>query len=1215
MSRYIVALVALLFGFLGPAQASENGTVSASKPPPAPVGWPQLLRDNAHSSVSPDIKLSASTASKLGLFWMSALRNADIGSPVVAYSSALGRTVAYVGDERGDVIAYDALTGMTLWSTSIGIGDSVRSSPLVAPDGSVWVGTAGSSTIAKLNGSTGQILCSLAAPHTLNSSFMYASPAGGVPTVYTATNHSGIASGPELAINASNCAVIWSFDDWLTLSGAWATPAFGVDVNGKSRVYVGTADPDSTMYAVDATTGKEVWKYSALNPPDATYDIGAAATISAPGNNSFANGVLYFPSKYGILYALDLTTGKLIWQYNFNKAASVVEGGRSAAALYKTNLVFGMANGVEAVDAVTGKLIWHYVDASKQEVLSSPAIAGPSGDEIVVAADVTGLVTVLRLSDGALLYKYQTGNYVTSSPAIIDGHIFIDSSDGFLYDFANGGYNVASPNTTIKSPATGSDVANPGATLTISGTATSNSGNGVKSIQLAVQRGGPAGPWYDAASGMWSGGATNNFVNVDTPGKPTSTWSFALPVNSAGSTFQVTANAVDEHAQVDRVGAQSSFTVSPSKNAPQLTLSATIVPPASTVVASGGPFKAGETVELALQKVTLATATAGSNGMIPNTTLKVPASTQFGLSAVTATGETTHKATSAAVDISNLWTQLGYDAARTGYEPNDPVLGNLLQSTKNGYLSPAWTFATGAAVDTSPAVAVGAAYVANTAGSISAVDTVAGAALWTYTLPSGAAIHGSPAVGNGDVVVGADDGNLYRLASATGVLLGSVTLDGTPTAPALSGSTLYVGTDNGTVFAIAEASGKVLWSKAVGAAISTPVALDSVAGVLVAGDASGNVTTLNPANGAIIGQVATGQAAVSAGPQIAGSRVLVATSDGRVRAYNETSRKLEWTHAAGSPVHALVSTASDIYVGTDSGKVSKLNAANGSLIFLDSQFVGDVVGIAHSTNFSVVETSHGDVNALKDDQGGRIQYDYQTGAGLGTQPAILDGAVYVGAEDGGLYAFTGFGQAPQGAIEHQFLLQLRKKAQIPAAWAAQPGVARAAAIATRAFAPHGRRDFALHLERSQAPASGPLALAPATRTYVIGWSPVPIRAAAFVDRTRALASGVAGSAVDTDPYPRYLDDAAVQHEVAREIAANRWQPSARTRFVVLTAAAPVSSAGYCSYHSAFYFAGNLAAPVAYGVVPAGTAEQCGPFTPQLGRAWKQLQIDPFARAQ
>lgn len=1215
MPRHFAPLVALFIAFLAPAQASENAAPASKPPPPPPVGWPQLLRDNGHSSVSPDVKLSASTASQLGVFWMSALRNADIGSPVAAYNSALGRTVAYVGDERGDVSAYDMISGATLWSTSIGIGDSVRSSPLIDPNGNVWVGTAGSSTIAKLNGSTGQVLCSLDAPHKLNSSLMYASPAGGVPTVYTATNHTGTSNGPELAIDASNCAVIWSFDNWLTLSGAWATPAFGVDVNGNSRVYVGTADPDSTMYAVDAVTGKEVWKYSALNPPDATYDIGAAATISAPGNNGFADGVLYFPSKYGVLYALDLTTGKLIWQYNFNKAAHVVEGGRSAAALYKTNLVFGMADGVEAVDAVTGKLIWQYVDASRQEVISSPAIAGPSGDEIVVCADVTGLVTVLRLADGKLLYKYQTGNYVTSSPAIIAGHILIDSSDGFLYNFAPGGYNVVAPNTAIKSPATGSTVGNPGTTLTISGNATSNSGNGVKAIQLAVQRGGPAGPWYDGASGMWLGGATNNFVSVDTPGKPTSTWSFALPVLSSGSTYQVTANAVDEHAVVDRVGAQSSFTVSPGKNSPQLTLSATIVPPASTVVASGGPFKAGETVDFVLQKVTLAKATAGSNGMVPKTTLDIPASALFGPSAVTATGETTHKATSAAVDISNLWTQLGYDATRSGYEPNDPVLGAVLQSTKNGYLSPAWTYATGAAVDTSPAVTSGTAYIANTAGSISAVDTVAGAPLWTYTLASGAAIHGSPAVGNGDVVVGADDGSLYRLASATGALLGSVALDGVPTSPALTGGIVYVGTDNGTVYAIDESSGTKVWSFAVGAAISTPVAVDSAAGVLVAGDNSGNVTTLNPANGALIGQVATGQAAVSAGPEISGGRVLVATSDGRVRAYNEASRKLEWTHAAGSPVHALASTPADIYVGTDSGKVSKLNASNGSLIFLDMQFTSDVAGLAHSNNFSAAVTSKGDVNALKDDQNGRIQYDYKTGGGLGTEPAILDGALYVGAENGSLYAFTGFGQAPQGAIEHQFLLQLRKNAKIPAAWSAHASVTQSSVMATRAFAPHGRRDFALHLERSQAPVSTTAGVSPGTRTYVIGWSPVPIRAAAFVDRTRAWSSSVAGSAVDTTPYPRYLDDAAIQREVSREIAANGWQPSARTRFIVLTAAAPVSSAGYCTYHSAFYFAGNLAAPVPYGVVPAGTAEQCGPFNPQLGRAWKQLELDPFARAQ
>ncbi len=258
-----------------PAAAAQHDLVSLGKAQvQAKDGWPQILRDAGHSSVSPDQKLSASTASTIGINWMSPLRSADLGSPVSAYNATLGTTVAYVGDERGDVIALDERNGTTLWSTSLGFGDSERSSPMVASDGSVWSATAYDPTLYKLDGSTGKKLCSLKLSERVDSSIMFATPPGGVPTVYTATISVGKAYGAELAVRESDCKLIWSFDKWARQpAGAWATPAFGIDATGKGRVYVGTSTPDDAMYAVDALTGQLVWHYSAYVPGD--YDIGA----------------------------------------------------------------------------------------------------------------------------------------------------------------------------------------------------------------------------------------------------------------------------------------------------------------------------------------------------------------------------------------------------------------------------------------------------------------------------------------------------------------------------------------------------------------------------------------------------------------------------------------------------------------------------------------------------------------------------------------------------------------------------------------------------------------------------------------------------------------------------------------------------------------------------------------------------------------------------
>jgi outer membrane protein assembly factor BamB len=1172
------------------------------------------LHDNAHTSVSSDQGLKATTASTLGIKWMSAMRSADLGSPVAAVNKALGKTVAYVGDERGDVLAFGLANGAAIWSTSVGPANSARATPLIAPDGSIWVATAGSTPadIVKLSGATGSVLCSLTAPLHINSSIMLATPPGGVTTIYSGTNHTPLASGTEFAADESNCSQIWSTAGWLTLSGVWATPAFAIDASGKGRVYVGTADPDSTEYAVDALTGSPIWNYSALNPPDGEFDIGSAATISAPGNNGFADGVLYFPSKYGVLYALDLTTGKRIWQFNFNQDAKINGGGRSSAALYKTTLVYGMANGVEAVNAVSGKLLWHYIDPSGQEVLSSPAIAGPAGNEIVAFGDATGLFTVLRLSDGKVLYTYQTGNFITSSPAIIDGNILIDSSDGFLYDFVTGGSKAAAPTTAITSPANGSKIPNPGSTVTIDGTATGAGGVGVTSVQLSVQQGGPNGPWLNATTGTWGNGAVNNIIPVSKPGTAESPWSFTFPVLGAGSSYMVVANAVETGGVTDRTGAQSSFTVQPASGDPQLSVSSALDPPGSTFTVSGGPFAPNELVDFSLQSGPVKKATASSNGTVTKFPITVPAAAAFGLTTLTASGETSHKASSIGVDIANFWAQAGYSAVHTGFEPNDTVLENTLQATEQGYLSPAWLYNTGAAVSTPPIVVNGAAYVANSAGVLTAVDTFGGTLLWTSTIPTGAPIVGAPAIGNGDVFMGGDDGNLYRLSVANGTLLGTIALDGVPTSPTLVASTVYIGTDNGTVYAIDEATGNQLWSTSVGAAIHQAPTVDMNAGMLFAGDDAGHISELNPATGALIAQLTTGGAAVTAVPSVSGGLVLVGSADGDLRAFKETTGKIAWKYKAGSPIEALSSTGTTVYLGTEAGAITKLVQSSGQVAFLTLGGGTAIVGIAHCDGVSLADTSAGHVIAIKDDQNGRIVFNFTTGNTLDSSPVIVDGTVYVGAGNGGLYAFTTHGQAPD-AIEHRLLAQFRARARVPRSWA-NPRISSPKVASTGAFAPYGPRDFAVHVDRTQAASSRPSAARGALRTYLLGWGPVAVRANAYVERARAFAGTVAGIAVDTTPYPRALDDAAVQREIARAIAANGWRAGLDARFVVLTAGSPLSAHEYCSYHSAFDLGGAIADPVIYGVIPAGTSDECGTFGAQIVRESNELSVDPFAHA-
>jgi len=1200
------AAILMLCALLAAAALRPAGASAA-----AAEDWPEFLRTSGHDTVSPSRAIGASNAATLGINWMAPLRYADFGSPVAAYNATLKKTVVYAGDENGDVFAFDESNGAMLWSASLGYATALRATPMVAPDGSLWVATSYSPTLWKLDGATGTIECSMRSTLALYASPQFATPPGGVPMAYAASIDSNAIEGPEYGIRQSDCAVLWAFTKYRQHSGSWVSAAYGIDATHEGRVYVGTADPDDAEYALDANTGKLVWSFAPGYPPG-DYDVGAAATVSPPGYNGFAHGVLYFPTKYGIFYALDLTTGKLIWQYNFDQPLGLTLGGRSTASLDGANLVYGMTDGVEALNAKTGALLWHYTDPAQFEVVSSPAIVGAPGNKAVVVGDLTGVVHVLRLRDGADLYDYQTLNTLTSSPAIVNGHLLIDSADGFLYDLKANGAKAGAPTTAIASPRNGSTVPNHGS-LKVSGSASDTVG--LTSVSVAVQSGGPNGPWYDAATKRWGSAPFDNVVAPASPGKLQSAWSFSFPVPPSGSSYRVVANAGDANHLVDRTGAQSSFTVAPNKNDPQLTLSAPLAPPGGSVTASASGFAPNETIVFTLQEATVGEAKANASGKVSGVPIDVPVTDSFGPSALTATGKTSHDTTSTALDITNVWTQAGYSSAQTNDEPNDTIFWKKLDLDQR-YLTRYWVYSTGAPIDASPAIVAGAAYVANDAGTIAAVELTSGAPLWTYTTPSKAAIHGSPAVSGGSVLFGSDDGSVYDVATANGTLVGSAALDGVPTAPSVAGSTAYAGTDNGSVYAIDVATGKTLWKTAVPAAVHVAPAVDAANGLVFAGDDGGNVTELNATTGARLGSVSTGGAAVTVAPALSGGALFVAAADGVLRTYGEATLAPQWTYAAPAAIHGLSMDGQYVYVGSDDGSLGYLAQANGAPIYV-TQWGSALVGLSSAFKIAIFESANGFVYSRKPFQPlDKSHWQYQTAGTLTTTPALVDGAAFVGADDGGLYAFTFYNQPPLGERRRKAYARLRKTATMPARWTlADRGTTRETAFA---FEPFGPRVFPLLVDRAgaaQPDASrardGAQPLAP--RRYAIVWgADARTRRAGAAALGLLRSRGAVAAVADATPLPRVFDDAAVQREIAREIDRHGWRAGLDAQFIVLTADGPARDA--CAYRSAFDLHGAPRAPVAYAVVQMARTIACGGLATVLARAQSDLGSDPLVSA-
>lgn len=166
-------------------------------------------------------------------------------------------------------------------------------------------------------------------------------------------------------------------------------------------VYFGSRD--GKIYALDAASGKELWEYQTGSWVDSSPTV--------------TGGIVYFGSHDGNFYALDARTGREIWSF---KTVYVID---SSPAVAGGVVYFGSADWhLYALDALTGKKIWAF-KANVNVVDSSPVVA--NGIVYFEAGD--SWIYGLRADNGQFRLHLMVYN-VASSPAI-DGKIvyFCDS--------------------------------------------------------------------------------------------------------------------------------------------------------------------------------------------------------------------------------------------------------------------------------------------------------------------------------------------------------------------------------------------------------------------------------------------------------------------------------------------------------------------------------------------------------------------------------------------------------------------------------------------------------------------------------------------------------------------------------------------------------------------------------------------------------------------
>jgi|GEM_PF-2089632 len=355
--------------------------------------WPMFRHDSRHTGLS-----SIAGPSQPSLAW-----KRDIG---LAYASpALSASGAIIVASADSIFAFGP-DGSRLWTFPI--GTLAISSPLIAPDGTIFVGARDKNLYILQSNSGLPQRAPVATGGEIWSSPVQAS---------NGTIYFGSFDNRLYARNLDGTP-LWTF---LTSGPILSSPAIGID----GTIYVGSSDKN--LYALNPN-GTRRWKFLTGDEVD-----------SSPSVN--ANGTIYVGSSDGKLYAIN-PDGSLQW--SFATGDEIVS---SPAVGRDGTIYFGSLDDHLYALNSDGTLRWSF--QTEGDIISSPVVdVGGS----IYFGSFDHFVYALN-PGGTLRWRFKTDSPVWSSPSLgADGTIYVTAagtrnSSGHLYAIEAAAFALNFPNT------------------------------------------------------------------------------------------------------------------------------------------------------------------------------------------------------------------------------------------------------------------------------------------------------------------------------------------------------------------------------------------------------------------------------------------------------------------------------------------------------------------------------------------------------------------------------------------------------------------------------------------------------------------------------------------------------------------------------------------------------------------------------------------------
>lgn len=324
----------------------------------------------------------------------------DIGAGAVMAGSGADAKVIYT-NTSGKVYALSAVDGSVIWEFTA--GGKIFSTPAVSGKYVVFGCTDGN--IHALDLENGKQLWS----YKCDMSVL------GSPAILAGKVYIGASDNRFRALSLKSGKLLWSYDG---IKGFIEARPF-VD---KSQVVIG--DWASTLYSFDPNSGKLQWSWT--NGKGRMFSPAAVFPVKA-------NGKIFIATPERFSYAIDALSGKEVWK---------ARGGRESVGLSSDGNVYYVKSMLDTVFAFSTKgaepqLIWEADAGFGYEIAPTPITVakgeGADGSDLVFIPTDKGNIIALNGSDGSVAWRYKlSGALINYIKPIAERKILVSTMDGVV---------------------------------------------------------------------------------------------------------------------------------------------------------------------------------------------------------------------------------------------------------------------------------------------------------------------------------------------------------------------------------------------------------------------------------------------------------------------------------------------------------------------------------------------------------------------------------------------------------------------------------------------------------------------------------------------------------------------------------------------------------------------------------------------------------------